>query len=265
MPATLELNIDFEGILREHSDQVQAIQKELQMGVQALAASTHAHVLEQAAVKLHSRHDTYRKAVSFDQIDANVWAVTVHQEALWIEDGMPAHSMVPDMLAGAAKKNKLKRAADGSTYMVIPFEHNKAPTRQTTEARSITDRLRGELKSRKIPYQKIERNQDGSPKTGLLHKLDLGGEQRGATKINQAWSSPVLDGVRIYQKLTKSAKGKASASRSVVTFRVVSSKHFGLKWNYPGIGGIKLLDEALTWAASEWEKVILPSILEKFK
>lgn len=265
MGTTLELNINLEEILTAVGNDVKELQKDLVKGVQALAASTHAHVLEQAAVKLHSRHDAYRRNVSFDKISDNVWAVTVSKEALWIEDGMPAHSMVPDMLAAAGKKGKLHRAKDGSTYMMVPFEHSKAPTRQTTEAKSITEKLRGELKSRNIPYKKIERNSNGTPKLGLLHAFDAGGEKRGPTPHNVAWTSPVLDGVRVYQRLTKLKGGKESVKRDIMTFRMVSSKHFGLKWNYPGIGGVKLLDEALTWAAQEWEKVILPDILSKYK
>lgn len=263
--ATLELNIDFAEILREHADQATAIQKELQVGVQALAASTHAHVLEEASKKLRSRQQAYTKATSLDRIADNVWAVTLHKEALWIEEGQPAHSMIPDLLAGAEKRGKLRRAADGSSYMVVPFQHAKGPTQQTTEARGITQKLKAELKARKVPYQKIERNPDGSPKTGLLHKLNLGGEQRGATAHNAPWASPVLDGVRIYQHVTKGQGGKTGVRRDIMTFRVASSKHFGQKWNHPGQTGVHLIDEALTWASNHWEAEILPSILARFK
>jgi hypothetical protein len=122
----------------------------------------------------------------------------------------------------------------------------------------------------------VERNPDGSPKTGLIHSLNLGGEQRGQTytttyknpqgqPLNAPWKSPVLDGVRIYQTATKGKGGRESVRRDIMTFRVVSSKHFGLKWNHPGLQGVKLLDEALQWAGEHWEMEILPSILEKFK
>jgi len=259
--STLELNFDFAEVLREHADQAHALQKELQVGVQALAASTHAHVLEEASKKLRSRHQTYTKATSLDRIADNVWAITLHKEALWIEDGMPAHSMIPALLAS----KKAKTARDGSKYMVVPFEHAKGPTQQTTEAQSITAKLRAELKTRKIPYQKVERNPDGSPKSGLLHKLNLGGEQRGATAHNAPWASPVLDGVRIYQHVIKGQNGKTSVRRDIMTFRVASSKHFGLKWNHPGLGGVHLIDDAFKWAGEHWEKEILPSIMARYK
>jgi hypothetical protein len=257
--STLEFDVDFGPILEQFAGQAQSLAKELEMGVQALAASTHAHVLEKAAQVLHSRRETYVKATTLDRIAPNVWAVTLHKDALFIEEGMAEHSMIP----GFMNSDKVKTARDGSKFLVIPFAHNKTPTQQTTQAQSITGMLRAELKARKIPYQKIEKDISGKPKTGLLHSLNLGGPQREATALNAAWESPALNGVRIYQHLIKSKGGKESARRDIVTFRIASSKHFGLKWNYPEKAGIKLLDEALSWCEEQWTKEILPSILGK--
>ena len=258
---TLNFDIDFGPILRAHEDQIESLQRDLQAGAQALAASTHAHVLERAAEVLHSRHDAYRKACHLEQVAENVWAITVDREALWIEDGQPAHSMLPDLLGSP----KAKTAADGSKYIVIPFDHGKAPTRQTAEQRSITGMLRAELKARKIPWKGIEKHGDGTPKLGLLHKFDFGGPQRGPTAHNVGWSSPVLDGVRIYQNVVRTASGGERVQRDILTFRVASSKHAGLKWNMPSQEGVKLLDEALTWAQDHWEREVLPTILDRYK
>lgn len=259
--ATLNIDLDFEPLLRAHADQVEALQKDLQAGAQALAASTHAHVMEKAAERLHSRLDAYRKACHLEQVADNIWAITVDGEALWIEDGQAAHSMLPDLLGSP----KAKTAADGGKYIVIPFDHGKAPTRQTADQRSITGMLRAELQARKIPWKGIEKHGDGTPKTGLLHKFDLGGPQRGPTAHNVGWTSPALNGVRIYQNIVRGENGQPRVQRDILTFRVASSKHAGLKWNHPGQDGVRLLDEALTWAQDHWEKEVLPSILAKYE
>jgi hypothetical protein len=50
-----------------------------------------------------------------------------------------------------------------------------------------------------------------------------------------------------------------------MTFRVVSSKHKGVKWEHPGIEGTHFFEEAETWAKQQWDNQIVPDILRKFQ
>jgi hypothetical protein len=158
--------------------------------------------------------------------------------------------------------------------------------------------LRQELRKKNISYKSVERHPDGSPKTGLLHKFNISdspirpagtegkpGFGKGAVgevmqgpnaQGGSGGGTPLLHGVRIYQTAVfkKDAqgnsvpdfdkKGRQKAVRGIVTFRVVSSKHAGLKWNHPGIEGTHFFDEAETWCARTWEHNILPDILKRF-
>ena len=152
------------------------------------------------------------------------------------------------------------------------------------------------LKKMRIPWKTPERNADGSPKSGMLHRLDINGPPRPAGAVGTPTGNakvpvnqhgyghgpagapmqgptgiPFLKGLTIQQnplfnqdgtpKLD--AKGKQMASRTFSTFRVVSSKHEGTKWKYPGIEGTHFFEEALQWAEKQWENEILPQLLKK--
>ena len=69
-------------------------------------------------------------------------------------------------------------------------------------------------------------------------------------------STPFLRGVKVFQK-----QQNGKWARGFTTFRVVSSKHKGQLWNYPGIEGVKFFDEAEQWAGREWDTKIIPEIL----
>lgn len=252
--ANMEFNIDFEAILAAHQKDVEALQKDLQEAVAGLAAQAHAHVMEKAQERLHSRREAYVNALRFEETQPGLWVITVPEETLWIEEGQEAHSMLPDLL----RSPKAKTAADGSRYLVVPFRHDRGPTQQTQHAQGVTQMLRQELKKRGVPYKSIEKDAQGRPRTGLLHSLNLGGERR------PHWTSPILNGVRIYQHAVQGKSGGARVERSIMTFRVASSKHEGQKWQHPGQEGAKLLDEAFQWCVNEWENQVLPALLAKY-
>jgi hypothetical protein len=299
--------------LTELGKNLEEFEQELHRAGQLLAGQTHLHILEEAQKRLHSRREMYVKALDqVVEVQPGVWMILLRPEAVWIEEGMPPHSMVRDLLTEKpGSTSKVRTAKDGSRYRVIPFKQNQSPTNQTPAEQELATSIKKALKELRknggpdIPWGKIERNADGSPKTGLLHKLpDLtpnrpagkdptpnltndpnrppndhgygrgptgepmqgpgpGGERGGGT--------PFLRGLRIYQtalfdkdgapKLNK--HGQQMATKSILTFRVVSSKHEGQKWEYPGIEGTHFFDEAMTWAEQEWEKRILPDLLRK--
>lgn len=231
-----------------------------------LALMTHAHIAERVQKELHSSRDKYIEAMDI-RPDGDTWIISLDKSAMWIEEGIEAgHEMIDDLL----KSPKAKTAADGSKYMVIPFQHNKGPSQQTAAATNLTDTIRQELKKRQIPYNKIEKDQNGVPKQGLLHKFNImnrplkthngpGQGHGGVGEVKQGNTGiPFLQGIRVYQKEVKNAKtGKSSIQRSIMTFRIVSSKQKGSgKWIHPGLQAKLFFDEAAQWALELWDKKI---------
>ena len=293
MSGNISVNLDLSGV-KEAIRELSEFQAEVQAKASDLAAQVHLHIKEQVQQKLNTRREIYDQALSsVQQVGPGTWVIVLDKSANWVEEGMPEHSMVDDLL-----RNGAKTAKDGSKYRVIPFDQGKGGATTTAGQNMLNVALRQELKKRNINYKKIERHPDGQPKTGLLHKFDItdkplrpGGTEgkpgfgKGAvSEVMQGPNAqggmgggiPLLQGVRIYQSLVwkKDAQGNSvpnmdkqgrqKATRGIVTFRVVSSKHAGIKWQHPGLEGTHFFDEAETWAGAQWEQKILPDILRKF-
>lgn len=263
--ADLNLNLNVDEIIAAHEDMISRAQDLVEKAVQSLSAQVHAHVVDQAQQKLHSRREMFMDNLRLEQIDKNTWAVVVGEKAVWVEEGMPAHNQLAALLASP----KAKTSKSGHKYLVIPFKHSKGgPSSQTSFQQSLVAMIKTELKTRKIPYKTIERNPDGSAKTGLLHKIDI----NGPLPKQPHHSVPILNGLRIYQKINRAAdgtplknkKGQESASREIVTFRIASSVQAGSgKWEMPSQEGMHFLDEAKIWAENLWETEIRGKLIEE--
>jgi hypothetical protein len=255
-----------------------------------LAAATHAHIIEQANQKLHTRRQKFVDALTvfpLEQSNGQTWIVNLDRKARWIDDGLQEHEMIDDLLASP----KAKTAKDGSKYLVIPFDHSPGkggPTTSTPAQRTLIDSIRSELKARDIPFGKLERGPDGKPLLGNLHALDItrsppktaegpgqgwgpvGAVRQGPTigpggeaLQGQNGGTPFLQGIRVSQNQFKDPKtGATSVKRSIHTFRIASSKHKGSgRWVHPGLEAKHLLEEGATWASDQWTRVIGPEML----
>jgi hypothetical protein len=253
------ITINIDSIAAQLDQKKQDIIVKLRQSVQALASAAHVKVLELADEKLKTLKIKYKDAVDFNQIDDNIWVVSLKEEVMWIEKGKSAGSMY-DALA-TSKKTKVSK--DGYKYLVIPFEHSKRPAEQTIKAKQVTDRIRAFLKTEKIPYKKIEHNSDGSPKMGLLHRFDVMEHPKLMMKHpSEKAKSPLLQGLAIYQR--KDEKGKMR--RDIMTFRVVSEKNKGDgRWEYPSREGVDIFQETHKWAVNLWHNEILPALAESLK
>lgn len=248
-----------------------AIDKAMKDAARDLSTQVYSHIVEQAQEKLHSTREKFLKALHYEQVEDDTWVVQLDKEAMFIEEGIPPNK---DMLDGLLKSSKAKTAKDGSRYIVVPFQHNKGPTSQTPAQTTLTDTVKAEMKKRQIPYGKIENGPDGKPKTGLIHSFDImrnpiksaNGPGQGKGPIGSVRQGPTgipfLQGVRVYQHVTKDKEGKEKASKSIMTFRIASSKHKGQgRWIHPGLEAKKFLDEAAEWAKKEFEDRIRDQIL----
>jgi hypothetical protein len=248
-----KITVDVDNLAQQLDRKKEEIISQTRKAVEGLAAASHAHVLELAGDKLKSLQSKYKEAVDFDQVDDNMWVVTLKKEAMWIEKGHGKWSMY-DKLSSSPKA---KTSKEGNKYMVIPFEHSKKPSEQSPKAKQLTDQIRGFLKKEKVNYKKIEYNADGSPKLGLLHKFDI----QSARPSDKA-KFPALQGVAIYQR--KDQKGKIQ--RDVMTFRVVSEKNKGDgRWEYQPREGVNIFEETYKWAINTWNQELLPALIESLK
>jgi hypothetical protein len=250
---SIKINFDVAAIAAQFKELALEVEQDLMRGVSSLAAMTHAKVAEMASEQLRSPLKNLQDSLGFEEISPGVWVVSIDEKGLWIEEGIePGKDMKPGLLKGATKMSK-----DGHRYRSIPFDHGKAPTQMTPYAQSLVSMIKQKLKQEKVPFKKIEKNADGSPRVGKLHAFDIDSENPTARA-----SHPALKGVTIYQSVTPSG----NVRRDILTFRTVSEgPNSAGKWIHPGYQAKHFLDKASEWAIKEWEDSILPALLDKYK
>lgn len=254
---SLKLNIDAAKIAAQFKEFAMEIEQDIRKAIGNLAAITHAKVAEEAQQELHSSRKTFMDALGFEELSPGIWVISIDQKALWIEEGIdPNKDMKPDLL-----KSGTKTSQSGNKYKVIPFDYGKPPSQLTQGAQAIVSAIKQNLKKENVPFKKIERNSDGSPRVGKLHSFNFGnpgGRMGGPGKGN----TPVMNGLSIYQSITKTG----NVRRDIMTFRTVSSGPASAeKWFHPGLEAKKYLDKAAEWAMKEWEDKILPEVLKKWE
>jgi len=246
----LKFEIDVNSIASEFGEIKKEVAKDLKQGVSNLASMTHAKTLELADEHLNSLSGMYKDNVSFQQIEDNIWVVTLDEKALWIEEGRKSGFM-DELLNGKSAKTNAK----GEKYAVIPFEHSKNPSEQSSKARELTNQIKTELKKQGVNYRKPEYNADGSPKLGLIKRFNV-----DSAKLKPTDKNSPLQGVAIYQRMEGN-----KVKRDVMTFRVITERHREEgRWVHPGRPGDKLMDKAFDWAMQTWENEVLPDILGSY-
>lgn len=253
----LNFNIDAVGIAEQFKSFKLEVEQDLNKAVANLAAITHAKVAELASAELKSSRQPFMDSLGFEEISPGVWVISVDESGLWVEEGIESNKdMKPDLLAKNFKTSK-----DGNRYKAIPFDYSTPPSQQTPSAALAISYLKSQLRKEKIPFKKIERNDDGSPKVGKLHELDFG-NRRGTMGGPSKGNTPQFKNLSIYQSVTKSG----NVRRDILTFRTVSSGPGSQgKWHHPGLQAKHFLDRALDFAMKTWEEQILPEIFEKYK
>jgi hypothetical protein len=239
----------------------------LERAAEDLAVQTHAFIVEQAALKLHSTRSTYVEALSLEPTGTGAWVIELDKSVMWIEEGMPRHEMIDDLLRNGSKFS----AKTGARYRVIPFPI-RTKTQTPAGAQIIRKAAQDAIRSAGINMKEIEREVDGRVKRGALHAVENvnhplrtgNGPYQGHGPHHhprQGMSgSPFLKGLRVMQSMTKSAT--PIVQKTAMTFRVVSSLHKGTgRWVHPGIKAAKLIDAGFDWANKEWDSKIKPEVL----
>ena len=246
------LQIDAKEIAAAFGDLSSQVETSVTKAVGALAAATHAKVLEIATAELHTSASTYKDALSFEKLGGNIWVVALDmKKAGWIEEGLKPGFMEQLLHGKSAKTN-----VDGGKYAIIPFQHNKKPSEQTPQAQEMMGQIKSFLKEKNIRTTKLEFNEDGSPKMGLLHRFNI-----DSAKPSSKAKYPALSGLAVYQR--KNEKGQIK--KEIMTFRIITEKHKEEgRWFHPGVKAANIIDKSYFWAIGEWDNTILPQILASF-
>lgn len=274
----LIVELDISQLLKENQDIADKLEQKVQDAVGVLAAQAHAHIVEQAQTKLRTRRELFTSKLKLEEIETGVWAITIPKEIVWIEDGLKSGF---DMLPGFLGSPKARSGKNGK-YLVIPFKHNKPPSKSSAPQQVLANEIKKELKKRGTTPTAIEKNPDGSPKTGLLHKFNIDNPQQkhriappSQGPQGRPWQAdsrpsgqegpggrPFLWGVRVYQKEIKKPDGSSSIKKDVMTFRTASESQSGKKWKHSGLEPMNFLEDAKEWSEKEWIDTLLPSILK---
>ncbi len=246
-----------------------------------LAVATYGHIIEQVQQKLHSSRQKYIDSLSFEEVSEGVFEIRLSKEAMWIEEGMDRHEMIDDIIEGGSAPNYNKK--DGSKFKRIPIQINKPPNAQTASQRMIANVVKRELRKAGIKYGGIERDAQGKPLIGVLHKMDIAdkpikthhgvGQGHGDVGhvIQGMGGTPILHGLTVAQKSMAHLAGKnigqmqdPSTRKDILTWRVISTKHKGTgRWIHPGVEAHNFFEDADTWMKSEWENSVKPSVLKE--
>lgn len=248
----LKINIDTGALASAFKELALEVEQDLNAGVQSLALQAHAKVAEMARDELKTSRQQLTDNLGFEEIAPGVWSVSIDEKAFWIEEGINANTdMKPGLL-----KNPDGTSKEGYKYKVIPFHYDKAPSSTPPATQNLVNLIKQHLKDNKVPFKKIEKNDNGSPKLGKLHEFNI------KSAIPGKGNTPALQGLHIYQTLNK--KGKVQ--RDILTFRTVSENPSNAhKWIHPGTEAKHFLDKASEWAINEWENRILPEVMNKWK
>lgn len=283
------LHLDFKDIQNLANDMEKRLKEAAKQEGKNLAHKTLNFIKQEAQNNLKTRRKMYLDGLSFQAVGKDTWMISLDKSKRWIDDGLTPHEMIDKLLKNA------KKSGPNGKYRAIPFQHNKEKQLNTDSQRSLTDAIRSEMRSQKIPFDKIEKDASGKPKLGLLHKFDVnpnrhplrpgeGAPGMGRGPVGEpmkgwgrdAQGKPIqgeknmngknlLSGVRVYQREVEIDDGgqkKKTVQRGIFTFRMVSEKQKGTgMWQHPGVEGLKAFEKAYEWAMKEWEQVIKPALI----
>jgi hypothetical protein len=74
--------------------------------------------------------------------------------------------------------------------------------------------------------------------------------------------TPFLQGLNVYQSEYKGKQGETRVQRTMMTFRVASSKHRdqGGRWDHPGLRPVNVVEDTYAWAQQEWVTSVEPAL-----
>jgi hypothetical protein len=301
MNSFFRLRIDTLEIAKKLNTARELIEDKVKPAVENLSIATHAFIVNKAnetfsdsnfkreyylGLGKHAK-DVNKESTRDDRVDGTakhlrwikmqdgLWVVELDEKAMWLEEGRDITFMGSWLLKPGAKG--VKTAKDGSLYRAIPFKQTSGMNDAPGAKPAFAELIRKQAKRQGISLKKIEKDEQGNPKIGVLHKLNMtptlnqsqapgffsrprSQEEAAQTGLKPHSGIYKLDGAVVVQR--KDAKGKVK--KETVVFRVISSKHKAeQRWMYPKVTPANIFPQAYEWALQEWQKVVL-SIEEEF-
>jgi len=252
--------------------------------IERLSISTHAFVVKYAQEKLKGWQRSHffgenNQNVRWTQVSDGMWVVEIDESVRWLEEGRDSVFM-SWLLEGKSAKT----AKDGSKYAVIPMTQSRGVGgKMENKNPGLASIIGKSLKKQGITLNRIERDESGAPKLGVLHRLNINEPKAGDPGFFQM-SSPIknkffsqgrsaatakqiglkpskgdyfLSNTVVTQREVKGSDGRTSIKKEAVTFRVISSKSEPEgRWFYPKVEPLDSLGNAFRYAEAEWEKIL---------
>lgn len=231
------------------------------LAVGGLAKAAQNEWIRLAQSRLQTSREDYvnglRQAESFKRLDRGGGSIVYELQLVGkmpnnYEFGMPSFDMKavrPGWLGG----KKAKIAADGSTYVTIPFRHSTSGSGRmayTGKAAAVKDpTLKQQLRKAVRDYglDRMTRLATGQVVTGPTARIP-----------NKAAVHPYLRGLTRYQQAgtTTTRSGKQKGSGSLMTFRRMSTKSKPGSWIHPGLEAANLMPEVESFIDSQIGQLI---------
>jgi hypothetical protein len=293
--AKFDITVDTSAIAEKVNKTKEVVEQKLTPAMERLSISTHAFIINKANNELSDFKrkfflgvgeygkktlkqsssgagvDETAKNVRWVKVSNGIWVVEIDESAAWIEEGREPTSMATE--DWLLKPGKAKVAKDGSLYRAIPFKITEGGKEAHGTKPAYASIIKGAMKEQGIPIKKIERNEDGTPKLGIIHKLNIEGPQGGWEQFPGMHSRPRtaeesamsglkphkgifhLKGAVVVQRMKPGKKPKPV--KETVVFRIVSSKHkLENRWMYPEVKPFNAIPAAYDYAKEQLDKII---------
>lgn len=292
--AKFDINVDVEGLANKVSKTKEVVEQKLLPAVERLSISTHAFIINKANSELNDFKrnfflglgeygknkkdsdkapgvDSSAKNVRWVKVSNNMWVVELDESVSWIEDGREPTSMATE--DWLLKPSKSKVSKDGSLYRSIPFKITQGGKAAKGTKPAYASLIKTAAREQGINLKNIEKNEDGTPKIGVLHKIKIEGPEEGWEKFPNFHSRPRseeeaaasglkphggifhLKGAVVLQRVKPGKKPKVV--KETVVFRTVSSKHkLENRWMYPEVKPLNAINAAYEYAKEQMDKII---------
>lgn len=270
------LEHDFSDLASKLSKDIEKIRAKADYEARIIAAQVRAFIISKAMNELNSfQQQAYlgkdHENVRMNKLGEGIYLIELDQKSAQIENGSPKQFM-----RWLIDKNpKAKTAKDGSRYAHIPFSHGGAGKKGSTSnvndpKAAFFDIVNKALKEQEIDLKKIETNTDGSPKLGVVHKVDMSSfisndknrfnfsmprSQEMAAKIGLQPHQGIhkLQGLVVTQRMGKDGK----VIKEALTFRTISTKHEAEgRWYYPEQKPLRAFPAAYDFAKTLMDEAI---------
>ena len=106
MADTFTISLDLSSLISQHQELADKIEESANEMMQKLSIQAHAHIVEFASEKLHTRRDMFINNLKGpEETEKGTWVVSLGKEAHWIEDGLESNfSLLEKFLASPKAK-----------------------------------------------------------------------------------------------------------------------------------------------------------------